>query len=111
MTRWETWYWRVFNASVRVLGLVALWCGAVFIGWGARRVSQMEFIEMDQTSALLILPVGLLAAGIGWAVLRVQSYRPDLGDAWWRFDPIVAKTRRAAPKRTWWTGDRVAKSR
>ena len=88
-------------AGVQRLGqspwLVALWCGAVFILWGARRILEMDFIQMGQASALVILPVGLFAAGLGWAILRVESYRPDLGDAWWRFDPIVAQGRRAAP--------------
>ena len=106
MLSWETWYWRVFNVSVRVLGLVALWCGAVFIGWGARRLLEMQFVQLEQASALVILPVGLLAATIGWAILRVQSYRPDLGDVLWKFDPYGTKTGRAPAKRAWLTGDR-----
>jgi hypothetical protein len=112
MTDWGVWYWRVFNLSVRALGLVALWSGAVFIVWGTRRVLELEFILIDQAPALAILPAGLLVATLGWAILRVPAYRPDLGDVLWQFDSSGAKTRRASPaRRSWWTGDRLRASR
>jgi hypothetical protein len=109
MTKWETRYWRVFNVSVRALGLVALWAGAVFIAWGTRRMLQLEFIRMDDAERLTILVVGLLVAALGWAILRVPAYRPDLGDVLWKFEPLGAKTRLAPAKRSWLTGDRAGR--
>ena len=112
MASWGTWYWRVFNVSVRALGLVALLYGAVFIVWGAARMVQLEFIRMEEAPSLVILPVGLLVAALGAAILRAPTYRPDLGDVSWRFDPFGAKARRSSPsKRSWWTGDRLTESR
>jgi hypothetical protein len=112
MTSWETRYWRVFNVSVRALGLVALWAGAVFIVWGTARMLQMEFIRMEETPRLAILAVGLLVAALGWAILRAPTYRPDLGDASCKFEPFGTKARRSSPaRRSWWTGERLTASR
>jgi hypothetical protein len=106
MTNWGTRYWRVFNVLVRTLGLVALTAGAGFILWGAGRMLQLEFIRMEQATALIILPVGLLVAALGAAILRAPTYRPDLGDMIWQFDPSGSKSRRAASsRRSWWTGE------
>ena len=108
MTSWGTWYWRAFNVAVRVLGLVALLYGAVFIVWGTARMLQLDYIRMEQAPSLVILPVGLLVAALGAAILRVPAYRRDLGDVSWRFDPFGVKTRRSSPsRRSWWTGDRL----
>ena len=107
MTSWGTWYWRVFNLLVRVLGLVALLSGAVFIVWGAVRMVRMDFIRMEDAPTLAILPVGLLVAAFGLAILGAPTYRPDQGDVPWRFDPFGTKTQSSPSRRSWWTGDRV----
>jgi ABC-type thiamin/hydroxymethylpyrimidine transport system permease subunit len=80
MASWETTYWRLFNILVRVLGLVALLCGIVYIVWGTVRMLQMDFIQPEAASTIAILPVGLLVAAIGAAIIRAPTYRPALGD-------------------------------
>ena len=106
MNDWGTRYWRVFNILVRDLGLAALLSGAGFIVWGTLRMLEREFITIEGAASIVILPVGLLVAAIGWAILRAPTYRPDLGDALWGFDPIGAKARQSSPpKRSWWTGE------
>lgn len=108
MTSWGTWYWRVFNILVRALGLVALLSGAVFIVWGAVRMLRMDFIRMEDAPTLAILPIGLLVGVLGAAILRTPTYRPDLGDVPWGFDPLGTKARQSSQaKRSRWTGDRV----
>jgi hypothetical protein len=103
---WGSKYWRVFNILVRDLGLAAVLGGAVFIVWGTLRMWEREYFTIEGAVSLVILPVGLLVAGIGWAILRAPTYRPDLGDALSGFDPFGAKARRSAPdKRSWWTGE------
>jgi hypothetical protein len=106
MNNWVIRYWRVFNILVRDLGLAALLSGGGYIVWGTMRMLQREFITIEAAASLVILPVGLLVAAIGWAILRAPTYRPDLGDALWQFDPFGAKARRSLPsKRSWWTGE------
>jgi len=86
MTSWGTLYWRVFNVLVRALGLVAFLSGIVFTVWGAVRMLRMDFIRMEDAPT--------------------TTYRPDLGDVPWGFDPFGAKSRQSSPaKRSWWTGD------
>ena len=84
MTSWETRYWRVFNVSVRALGLVTLLAGAVFAVWGTMRMVKLDYIRLEEASSLVILPIGLLAAALGAALLRTSTHRPDLGDVSWR---------------------------
>lgn len=106
MTSWETWYWRVFNVSVRALGLVTLLSGAALAVLGVIRMLEMDYIRLEESSSLVILPIGLLAAALGWALLRTPAYRPDLGDVSWRFDPFGKQAGRSpASRRSWWTGD------
>ena len=112
MTNWRMWYWPVFNVLVRALGLATLVSGTVFILWGTSRMLQLEYITMEGASAIAILPIGLLVALLGAAILRTPAYRPDQGDVLWQFDGVVAKTRRSSPsRRSWWTGDRVTSFR
>jgi hypothetical protein len=100
-------YRRVFNLLVRVLGLVALVSGAVFTVLGVLRILQLGLLRTEGSPPLVILLVGLLVAVLGLAILRAPIYRPDLGDASWRFDPFGTKSRLTAPPgRSWWTGDR-----
>ena len=107
MNSWQTSYWRLFNVLVRAFGLVTLVAGLVFLIWGAARIVVWGGIPALE-SPLWVLPiVGLLAAGLGAAVLRGPPYRPDLGDVFWRFDPFGTHTAQSTPKRySWWTGDR-----
>jgi uncharacterized membrane protein len=101
-------YWRVFNVLVRVLGLTTLAFGVVFIAWGTLRLLHVDFISAESEVSLAILPIGLLVAAIGWAIVRTPAYRPDLGDVSWGFDPLGTKiTRAAGAKRSWWTGEPV----
>ena len=93
----------MFNVLVRALGLTALVAGAVFTVLGAVRIMQLG-TAAEGTPGVVILLVGLLVAALGAAVLRAPTYRPDLGDASWRFDPFGSKSR-SPSKRSWWTGD------
>jgi hypothetical protein len=112
MTSWKTWYWPVYNVLVKALGLVALGSGAVYIAWGAARTLEWEFIGLEQAAAVAILPVGLLVAALGAAILHAPTYRPDLGDVLWQFDPFGTKSRpKSSSKRSWWTGEPLTKSR
>jgi hypothetical protein len=91
-----------------VLGLVSFFSGIVYVVWGTLRMLQLEFIQPEAASSLVILPVGLLVAILGAAIIRAPTYRPDLGDVALRFDPFRAKTRQSSSsKRSWWTGDRI----
>ena len=106
LNTWGTTYWRVWNFLVRDLGLVSLLVGGVFIGLGTARLIEREFISLDAVDSLVVLPIGLLIAGIGWAIVRAPSYRPDLGDSIGGFDPFGAKARQAPrTRRSWWTGE------
>jgi hypothetical protein len=106
LNTWGTTYWRVWNFLVRDLGLVSLVVGGVFIGLGTARLIEREFITLDAADSLVVLPIGLLIAGIGWAIVRAPSYRPDLGDSLGGFDPFGAKARQATrTRRSWWTGE------
>jgi hypothetical protein len=107
MPSWQIGYWQVYNILVRALGAVALVAGIWFIGWGALRTFQMGLQASEGTPGLMLLLVGLLAAGLGVTILGVPTYRPDLGDPAWQFDPFGAKTTPSTPaRRSWWTGDR-----
>ena len=100
-------YWRVFNILVRTLGLVAVVGGAVFTVLGVMRILQLGLLQTEGSPPLVLLIIGLVVAWLGVAILRAPTYRPDLGDVSWRFDPPGAKTPRSgAAKRSWWTGDR-----
>jgi hypothetical protein len=107
LNTWGTTYWRVWNFLVRDLGLVSLLVGGVFIGLGTARLIEREYFFLDAVDSLVVLPIGLLIAGIGWAIVRASSYRPDLGDSIGGFDPFGAKARKAATptRRSWWTGE------
>jgi hypothetical protein len=108
MTNWGTTYWRGYNVLVRVLGLLALLSGATFVVWGGVRLLQLGSLHTETAPAWVLLAVGLLAATLGVALLRAPSYRPDLGDASWHFDPFGKKAQQMPPsRRSWWTGDRV----
>ena len=107
MTSWQTGYWRLYNILVRVLGASALVAGIVFVGWGAVRLLQMGLQPSEGTPGLMLLLVGLISAGLGVTILGVPTYRPDLGDPVWQFDPLGSKSRKAPTvRRSWWTGDR-----
>jgi hypothetical protein len=57
---------------------------------------------------LWLLLVGLISILLGSGILGVPTYRPDLGDPAWQFDPFGAKGRQSPATRhsSWWTGDR-----
>jgi hypothetical protein len=100
-------YWRVYNVLVRALGLSALLSGLFFIVWGIKHILELGLLPDEGAGGLMLVVAGLLAAGIGAALLRTPTYRPDLGDVAWHFDPFGAKPQSStATKRSWWTGDR-----
>jgi hypothetical protein len=107
MSSWRTEYWRVYNVLVRVLGVSAVASGTGFVGWGASRMLRLGLERPDGEPGAILLAAGLLAAGLGAAILTTPAYRPDLGDRALEFDPYGTKTRQtAAIRRSWWTGDR-----
>ena len=100
-------YWRVFNILVRALGLVALVSGAVFTVLGVIRILQQGLLRSEGSPPLIILLVGLIVTWLGASILQAAPYRPDLGDAPWRFEPYRRKGKRSSSAaRSWWTGDR-----
>jgi hypothetical protein len=104
---WLTGYWRVYNVLVRALGMAALAAGIGFIGWGAVLIPRLGFRVSEGGPPIVLLLAGLLAAGLGATILGTPTYRPDLGDAAWNFDPFGKKSRQSATAgRSWWTGDR-----
>jgi hypothetical protein len=59
----------------------------------------------DHSTGIVPLLVGLLVLAFGVGILRVRPYRPDLGEAWWQFDPVGSMAQRASgTTRSWWTG-------
>ena len=104
---WYSGYWRVYNILVRAFGATAVVAGLAFLGWGILRLLQLGLQPSEGTPGLMLLLVGVLAAGLGAGILGVPTYRPDLGDPAWQFDPFGAKSKQIpATKRSWWTGDR-----
>ena len=58
-------------------------------------------------TGVILLAAGLLAAGLGAAILTTPAYRPDLGDPALNFDLNGTRSRQTAvARRSWWTGDR-----
>jgi hypothetical protein len=107
MTSWRTGYWRVYNILVRAFGGLAFIAGVGFIIWGVLRLLHMGPQASEGTPGLMLLLVGFISAGLGATILGVPSYRPDLGDPAWQFDPLGAKARQTpSTRRSWWTGDR-----
>jgi hypothetical protein len=107
MTSWRTGYWRVYNILVRAFGASALVAGLGFIVWGVLRLLQLGLQPAEGTPGLMLLLVGLISAALGAGILGVPTYRPDLGDPAWQFDPFGAKARESpSTQRSWWTGDR-----
>ena len=107
MTAWRSNYWRLYNVLVRGLGMLALVAGAGFVFWGLLRLMQMGLQLTEGTPWLVLMLVGLISVGFGAAMLGVPTYRPDLGDPAWDFDPLGRKARQATIRRqSWWTGER-----
>jgi hypothetical protein len=103
-------YWRVFNILVRALGLVALVSGVLFTVLGVIRILQQGLLTSEGSPPLIILLIGLILSWLGASILQAPSYRPDLGDASWRFEPFSSKARRRPSSgRSWWTGDRQSR--
>ena len=107
MSSWRAEYWRVYNVLVRVLGASALVSGIGFVGWGATRMALLGLEQAEGQPGVILLAAGLLAAGLGAAILTTPAYRPDLGDPALNFDPYGTRSRQTAVvRRSWWTGDR-----
>jgi hypothetical protein len=106
MSNWLKGYWRIYNVLVRVFGVAALVSGLAFIGWGVLLILRLGGATLTDTPGVIPMIAGLLAAGLGGTILGTPTYRPDLGDAAWDFDPLGKKARTSATKRrSWWTGD------
>jgi hypothetical protein len=107
MTSWRTSYWRPYNILARAFGGLALAAGIGFILWGILRIYHLGLQPNEGTPGLMLMLIGLIAAGLGATILGGPTYRPDLGDPAWQLDPFVANTRQSSSlKRSWWTGDR-----
>ena len=106
MTGWRTRYWRLYNVLVRALGMNAVLFGTGYVGWGAFRLAQLGLQPAEGAPGVTLVATGLLAAGLGAAILNTPAYRPDLGDPACEFDPFGSKTRQSPrARRSWWTGD------
>jgi hypothetical protein len=97
---------------MRVCGVLAALCGAVFLGWVALLtlhpplLSRFNGVVADPNLAPPLFMAGAWFLILGICILRARTYRPDLGDAAYLIDPFGAKLRRLfPPSRTWWTGD------
>jgi hypothetical protein len=107
MKSWISGYWRVYNVLVRVFGVAALVSGVAFIGWGVLLILRQGVGPLNDTPGLIPVVAGLLAAGLGGTILGTPTYRPDLGDAAWNFDPFGQQARKSTTaNRSWWTGDK-----
>ena len=107
MRNWYTGYWRVYNILVRAFGALAVVSGLVFVGWGSLRLLQLGLQPADGMPGLWLLLVGFMSIFLGSGILGVPTYRPDLGDPAWQFDPFGAKVKQSpSSKGSWWTGDR-----
>jgi hypothetical protein len=106
MSRLFSGYWRVYNILVRALGMMALLAGLGFVGWGGLVLLRIGLAPLVGMPGMVLLLAGFLAAGLGGTILGTPTYRPDLGDAAWDFDPFGKKSRRSATaQRSWWTGE------
>jgi hypothetical protein len=106
MAKWRG-YWRVYNVLVRALGLAALVFGLGFIVWGAARLMRLGLEADAGAPGVILVFAGIVAAALGATIIGTPTYRPDLGDPAWDFDPFGAKARKApAGRRSWWTGDK-----
>lgn len=107
---YQRFHLRLFNVMTRVFGLVALISSVIMCGWGvyftvnpgAAAGIPMDGLPVGPT----YLAIGLLVALLGIAFVRVQPYRPDLGDTAWSFSsrPQTADADSTA-RRSWWTGE------
>jgi hypothetical protein len=105
---WITTYWRVYNVLVRALGMAALLAGCAFVGWGSLVLLRVGLAPLFGMPGVVLLMAGLLAVGLGGTILGTPTYRPDLGDAAWDFDPFGKKSRKlAGGSRSWWTGEKA----
>lgn len=114
MASYEVWHWRVFNAGIRIFALSLAVVGLMFTGSGIRSMvnhsDQPGAIETVPPTAtvpgLVEIVLGLVVLAVSQMLLRSRTFRPDLGDATWLVDPILARIqRRERPHRSWWTGD------
>lgn len=107
---YETTHWRAFTRFIRILGLVALFVGGVFV-WGSLTIAwngTYQTLRADAPSradAIGLFVAGVVAIAIGVLLVRVRPYRPDLGDA--AFGRPSAY--QLGQQRQWWTGDPRAK--
>lgn len=99
-------HWRAFNVAARLFGLAAL-IVAIALLWSGIYMTVHPESQSDAELAgfppMLVYGLSALSsAAIGLAILRVRTYRPDLGDAF-----LTSKSTglTSGTKRNWWTGD------
>jgi len=109
-------HWRLVARLYRVIGIGFVLWGIGFAAWGIELVMRLDRpfwvngIEDHTLGPRLTMAVaaGLMAL-LGFRLLCVRSYRPDLGDTNWfdRFvDPFGSRGPRGPTgRRSWWTGD------
>ena len=88
-------HWSTCNAIMRVVGIMFAFVGTVFISWGVYFAVHPRAVNGND-QVMVYCALGLFAGVVGFAVLKIRPYRPDLGDT-------VSFS--APGSRNWWTGD------
>lgn len=101
-------YWAFYNISRRVVGLWFVSLGSIAVVVGAAWIlwPQIDTAAPDTILVKLAVIVAFSLA-IGWGVLllRMPTYRPDLGDKWWIMSSAWAEQLPTRQDRNWWTGN------
>ena len=94
---YATFHWRMFNVSMRLVGMWFVLGGAGFLA----RALVYKFAPasagiptLSGSPAVDFAAAGLIALVIGVVSLKVRPYRPDLSKSaarlnWWNGDPIA----------------------
>ena len=110
-------HWSLFNVMARVFGIWAAVAAVAFFVSGVLDALNPESVRGDGLTplegAITSLVVGVFCGLLSFFLLRVPSYRPDLGDPTWTFQVKRRSRGKAqASRRSWWTGshkDHVAR--
>ena len=104
--KYSRFHWQVFNIGVRLFGVISLLAVAVAITSAIDVAVHPPAATTEQGALPAYVAdamVGLFLLGIAIPLLRVPTYRPDLGDSAWSFKGD-GKTQLSS-QRSWWTGE------
>lgn len=94
-------HWRAFNVMLRLLGIGAAFSGVIaFVTVGLGLPPMGDSPPVRNTAGLLS---GGLLGLLGFGLLLLKPFRPDLGDS----GPPLSPFRTITGRRHWWTGDRA----